>query len=180
MSAPTSPTPTCSIFVHPPTSPTIEDSPRAPHYDTFASLAEACGTRSPSLSAPEPGSPVPVQGAFRPLTIPFDRYLLPPNWRLRKQAKQYKAEKKASRLRATRGRSLPDPWKLIYDPATEQLMLVAVQAPGSLLPSTAQPPSGPADKSFLDRARLVPIYETAIYVAFLYVHLRYILLPLFF
>ncbi|KAL7279354.1 hypothetical protein ACG7TL_007195 [Trametes sanguinea] len=179
MSTSSEPIPTCSIFVHPPTSPTI-DSPRTVHYESFALLAEACGTRSPSLSCTEPGSPVPVQGAFRPLAIPSDRYLLPPNWRLRKQARQYKAAKKASRLRATRGRSLPDPWKLIYDPVTEQLMLVAVQAPGSLLPSTAEPPSGPADKNFIDHARLVPIYETAIYVAMVYIYMRYTILPLFF
>ncbi|CDO77005.1 hypothetical protein BN946_scf184298.g32 [Trametes cinnabarina] len=179
MSAPIESMPTCSIFVHPPDSPEFSTPPTV-HYETFASLAEACGTRFPPGHFPEPGSPRPVQDAFQHHAVhnPPEQYLRPANWQLLQHAREYKAAKKSALLK--RGRSLAVHWKVVSDPATGKLVVLPRHGPGSNWTPAAGAVVDPARKAFELEARLVPIYETALYVGLFCVYMGCTLLPLLF
>ncbi|KAI9001564.1 hypothetical protein BD414DRAFT_475065 [Trametes punicea] len=183
----------CSIIIHP---PPLSPDPATPpaHYRTLDSLAQARGTRlSPAVL--KGGTLAP---AFPTITLPTNQGLGLPLSRMQLIARKIKASRKVPR--SARGRRLPDPWKVVWDPGSEQFMLVPVQHPGdapsnavcgaatgsSQAPATTSsssppqpvPPLAPGLLHY-DHARLIPFYETAFYLVILYFYVRCTLMTLF-
>ncbi|KAI0329291.1 hypothetical protein GY45DRAFT_1371712 [Cubamyces sp. BRFM 1775] len=186
MSAPA--TQACAIVIHPPTFP-MPTSPPTIH-SSLATIAKIWGVRC-SEAQLNSGTLVP---AFPPLAIPADKYLLPPGASLTRRRRKAKKGITTS----SRGRRLPDPWKLIDGPAPGQQLLVPVHHPDdgpivarqvALAPFAAlaqiNPPRGERYVIgtlvfYYNHARWIPFYETAFWIALAYVYLSCTVIPLLF
>ncbi|KAI0350015.1 hypothetical protein OH77DRAFT_1525164 [Trametes cingulata] len=184
--------PTCTIVIHPP-APT----PASPVIIT-TTLGALCESIEDTRPAPflnlKPGSLLSALQAK--VTIPAEQFLRPPEMMLPTRRRKMQAVK--PRVNPTRGRRLPDPWKVVSD-STGRLVLVPIQLPpevptASDATATAQAPAEPSTSPTPDRGlwakgrpftgiddpRLVPWIESAYYLGMLWVSLQCTLIPLLF
>ncbi|KAI0663741.1 hypothetical protein C8Q70DRAFT_1050384 [Cubamyces menziesii] len=181
--------PVCAILLHPPTSP-MPTSPPTTH-SSLATLAKVRGVQC-SEALLNSGALAP---AFPELTIPADKYLLPPGVILIRRPRR---NAKKTIPPPTRGRRLPEPWKAIDAPVPGQQLIVPVHHPDdgpivarevALAPFAAlaviNPPRGERIAIgtlvfYYNHARWIPYYETVAWIALAYVYLSCTVIPLFF
>ncbi|KAI0366295.1 hypothetical protein BV20DRAFT_982041 [Pilatotrama ljubarskyi] len=183
--------PTCTIVIHPPAAPT----PASPMlgYTTLGALCESIeDTRSPQLF----GLSSLLSALQAKITIPAEQFLRPPEMKLPGRRRKMRVVK--PRVNPPRGRRLPDPWRVVSD-STGRLVLVPIQNPEEVAASPAAPaapsisPAGsqtspkPVDNpgpfkgrlTGLDDPRLVPWFESAVYLVMLILYMQSTVMTLF-